>query len=800
MFNTSHTGAAFEAFGTCLRSLCRPRHACSIAAAVTVLASMSSAIGATLRVPGDHSTIQAAIDAANNGDTILVAPGTYVERITLDGKNIKLMAETSACGTVIDGSEPDIFNQFMSVVTCEGEPATALIQGFTITGGTGSLGAGISFADGSQITVRDCIIRENNTQSFAGGVFIDDASPKLIDCEIIDNSSTNAAGGVGALGGGGIFRRCLIRGNTANQAAGMDISLLSTVALVETRFENNHTVGGGVCQQPGICGSIGGGLLIGNANTQVVNCAFVGNSGHSGGGVFVQSGRPLFVNCLFVENEANWGGGAFLNNLSDATFINCTIADNLAYGNEFLQPGGGVHTISPNLNIRNSILWGNTLFGGAPSQIEGNGSATVTYSTVQGGWPGQDNLSSNPGFVNPGANNYRLVAGSTAVNSGLNSYLPADQFDLDGDSNFSENIPLDLGRIQREVGVVDMGAYECLINPCTGQCVEVMLDCNNNGVPDDCDIAAETSEDCNGNGIPDECEDNATMEVAFILDGSGSISKTAWEAQTLGIVDCLCGPEAIIPHDGSATISVIQFSDNICADLWRVQVTSSSHAQDLCDHIATIDRDSAGTVLAPAIQRAIEAFQASNAVRRNVFIATDAILGSQDEAESLTLCETLRTSLGTRVCTALVDLTGPNAFLEECANADGAGSGIQGSFSNVGSPEDFGELCVDCIDSLDDCKCPGDIDDDGNVGVSDLLALLAAWGPCADPQDCPADLTGDGNVGVSDLLIVLGNWGPCSSKKAISPPPGVLDCYSQYSHDPVLLERCLDALPTGTGD
>ena len=54
---------------------------------------------------------------------------------------------------------------------------------------------------------------------------------------------------------------------------------------------------------------------------------------------------------------------------------------------------------------------------------------------------------------------------------------------------------------------------------------------------------------------------------------------------------------------------------------------------------------------------------------------------------------------------------------------------------------------------------PGDLDGDGHVGVSDLLILLANWGPCPPKGDCPADLDGDGSVGVADLLILLSNWG-----------------------------------------
>ncbi len=54
--------------------------------------------------------------------------------------------------------------------------------------------------------------------------------------------------------------------------------------------------------------------------------------------------------------------------------------------------------------------------------------------------------------------------------------------------------------------------------------------------------------------------------------------------------------------------------------------------------------------------------------------------------------------------------------------------------------------------------CPWDIDANGSVGASDLLALLVSWGPC---KGCPADFDGDGNVGASDLLALLANWGPC---------------------------------------
>ena len=56
--------------------------------------------------------------------------------------------------------------------------------------------------------------------------------------------------------------------------------------------------------------------------------------------------------------------------------------------------------------------------------------------------------------------------------------------------------------------------------------------------------------------------------------------------------------------------------------------------------------------------------------------------------------------------------------------------------------------------------CFGDIDDDGDVGISDLLLILAQWGKC--PPKCLGDANRDGFVDIADLLIVLSLWGPCS--------------------------------------
>jgi hypothetical protein len=91
-----------------------------------------------------------------------------------------------------------------------------------------------------------------------------------------------------------------------------------------------------------------------------------------------------------------------------------------------------------------------------------------------------------------------------------------------------------------------------------------------------------------------------------------------------------------------------------------------------------------------------------------------------------------------------------------------------------------------------DCAGAGD----AVVGITDLLALLDAWGgpsPCdlAGPQGGPPD----GMVGINDLLVLLGAWGPCCRAGAQSPPQSVQDCIDRYGYeDPLVLEHCICAV------
>ncbi len=88
------------------------------------------AFPATIKVPGDYPTIQAGIDVAVDGDTVLVAPGTYKENIDFKGKAITVKSEQGPYVTIIDA------NQNGRVVTFNhGEGPGSVLDGFTIQNG-----------------------------------------------------------------------------------------------------------------------------------------------------------------------------------------------------------------------------------------------------------------------------------------------------------------------------------------------------------------------------------------------------------------------------------------------------------------------------------------------------------------------------------------------------------------------------------------------------------------------------------------------------------------------------------------
>ena len=118
-----------------------------------------------INVPATISTIQAGIDAAYNGDTVLVEPGTYYERINLNGRNIVLCSRYLTTGNAANIASTIIDGGFGGrVITIDqGEDSTCRIVGFTVQNGNSALELG---------------------WTYGGGIFILDASPRILFCVI----------------------------------------------------------------------------------------------------------------------------------------------------------------------------------------------------------------------------------------------------------------------------------------------------------------------------------------------------------------------------------------------------------------------------------------------------------------------------------------------------------------------------------------------------------------------------------------------------------------------------------------
>jgi hypothetical protein len=155
---------------------------------------------ATIRVPGQVSTIQAAINLAVEGDTVLVAPGTYRQRLHLVLKNLVVRGEQGADLTIVDGSV-----SLGNVVTCQLVGRTTILEGLTITGGEpngpDSVGAGIYCNEGSP-TIRNCKLVGNRSRAGGGVAAYFFSEPAIHDCFIAHNEGGGVVveTGVGDLG------------------------------------------------------------------------------------------------------------------------------------------------------------------------------------------------------------------------------------------------------------------------------------------------------------------------------------------------------------------------------------------------------------------------------------------------------------------------------------------------------------------------------------------------------------------------------------------------------------------------
>jgi len=349
-----------------------------------------------IHVPEDFITIQEAINAAFNVDTVLVDTGTYVERINFFGKNIVVASKyitTSDTNyihqTIIDG---DSLGSVVSIVS--GEDSTAKLCGFTVQNGAGEKGGGL-YINGADPTIDNTIVKDNHASKYGAGVYINNSDATITNCTINDNTiypetDYSAGGGIYCYNSNPYVSFSIVKNNRilaadfdCSSSGGGIIFYACGGSLVNSKILNNsvYTTNGDAW---------GGGLSFGSSTTILTDLNIEGNySDLFGGGISIGSGTASLNNVDIINNVAISGGGIY--NSEEAKTI---ISDALIYGNvnsgisnysasvsiynsQILNNvGRGIYSEFTNINIYNSIIAGNSLGG-----IESDGWITKVYNT-----------------------------------------------------------------------------------------------------------------------------------------------------------------------------------------------------------------------------------------------------------------------------------------------------------------------------------------------------------------------------------------------------------------------------------
>ena len=430
-----------------------------------------------INVPALFSTIQEAINQSSNGDTILVQPGTYVENINFNGKNVIIASkylttlDTSYISqTIIDG------NQNGSVVKFEnGENSTAELIGFTVTNGECAyplpgFGGGIYY-NSSSPTLSNLIVKNNSAYQHGGGIYCTHSNSILNNITISSNSSDDAGGGIYCYNSSPTFESVTITNNSATygHAGGIMFNNSSSTLLNVNITNNNGGMGGGIsCFQSNLIlenvilknntvywgtGSLGcgGGIYFcdnSNKNINMRNVMITDNSANGlGGGILCHESNPVIANSTISGNNATDGGGIYCRENSIPNINNSIVANNT--GNYGIYVGSGNPTIkySDFWNNESGNFYGCSAWIGVNVMTNFNGDDCDMYYNIQ----------MDPLFVDPDNGNYHLQSNSPCIGAG----------DPDTDISDYEN-DLD-GNYRIRDAVIDMGAYEYQIGGVTIQ-------------------------------------------------------------------------------------------------------------------------------------------------------------------------------------------------------------------------------------------------------------------------------------------------------------------------------------------
>lgn len=348
--------------------------------------------GKVLLVPQDYSTIQAAINAAVKGDTVLVAEGRYYENINFLGKKILVTSMflndhdvSFIPTTIIDGSKPGNPDKASCVLMVSGEDSSSILQGFTLTGGKGTKwvdehGAG-TYVEG-------------------GGILTTLSSPTIRFNYIINNEAIATPTGTTSAGGGAI--RCgdgsphiynnVILNNTGMYGGGIVLNYCSGARIVNNIIDANK-----------------------------VYQAVTGKQTFGGGGIWVYESKP---------------GNTLPNSIENNTIT----------GNSSNTVGGGIRIWSALAEIKNNIVWSNFQKEGIQIHLA-DAVPIINYNDMEDYLEGVGNVNLFPEFTDSG---FLLKDDSPCIDYGDSATQFNDPEDL-GNPGFA--LSPSKGKLRNNIGV-----------------------------------------------------------------------------------------------------------------------------------------------------------------------------------------------------------------------------------------------------------------------------------------------------------------------------------------------------------
>jgi hypothetical protein len=384
--------------------------------AVAALFALLWGVGTTATVRADnldvclsgcsYTTIQDAISAAEDGDTIRVAAGVYSGTMACDVWGVGLVTNTLCITedlTLLGGYNPVDFgvrdpDQYPTIVQWEGEPGNsaialvngteATVDGFEITGAAGAAVGAISIRD-SAPTISHNRIVGNSSLGHGGGISVGSNSTATIESNVIlSNTAEESGGGIAVrLGATALISGNLIAYNEAISNGGGLFVEGAVVTITHNQFLSNTVAdngGGGALVEHGSTFLMGGNTFQGNSagccgggvgawwdtTGTIVGNLFEGNTAlvWNGGGIFLSTGSFDVLSNTVTANQATQrlgGGIGILGESTRAILIGNSVISNAA------QTGGGGISIDwgPNVHLKSNRLLSNTVQSGLGSGL-----------------------------------------------------------------------------------------------------------------------------------------------------------------------------------------------------------------------------------------------------------------------------------------------------------------------------------------------------------------------------------------------------------------------------------------------